>query len=270
MSEVTGEVAGETSGEKKQFPAPSTDVLATRAKIGVVVPSTNSTVQPEYDMMRPAGVTNHVTRMLLPPRPYGDMEVYRQLLQTEEGGLHEALELLLNCEPHVVAHGHSIHSFRGNIDRALEDNRQLAEFCGRPFFAPSTSVVAGLEAIGNPKKLGVLTPYWPPAGDMVCEFFRSAGYDTVSVVNMETTGPTRVSQVPYSVTLKAFEKLDTPEVEAFVHVGTALPVTAITEQIEKRFRKPLIGVNVATYWAALRAAGIKDQIKGFGKLLAEH
>ena len=60
------------------------------------------------------------------------------------------------------------------------------------------------------------------------------------------------------------------EVEAFVHVGTALPVTAITEQIEKRFRKPLIGVNVATYWSALRAMGIKDQIKGFGKLLAEH
>ena len=116
----------------------------------------------------------------------------------------------------------------------------------------------------------MLTPYWPPAGELVANFFRSAGYDPVSVVNMETTGPTKVSQVPYAVTMKAFDALDTPQVEAFVHVGTALPVTAITEAIERKHGKPLIGVNVATYWAALRALGIQDKVRGYGCLIAEH
>ena len=55
-----------------------------------------------------------------------------------------------------------------------------------------------------------------------------------------------------------------------MHVGTALPVTAITAAIERKHGKPLIGVNVATYWAALRAAGIQDRIAGFGRLIAEH
>ena len=103
-----------------RFVPGSTDVLASRAKLGVIVPSTNSTVGPEYEMLRPHGVTHHIGRMVLPPRPYDNMDTYRQALEHEEGGLHEALEVLMNCEPHAVAHGHSIHSFRGTIERAEE------------------------------------------------------------------------------------------------------------------------------------------------------
>ena len=38
---------------------------------------------------------------------------------------------------------------------------------GIPFWTPSTAVLAGLEAFGSLKKISVLTPYWPPAGDLV-------------------------------------------------------------------------------------------------------
>jgi maleate isomerase len=54
----------------------SFDSLASRAKIAVIVPATNTVVQPEMEAMRPPGVTNHVSRMLLPPRPYDDMQAY--------------------------------------------------------------------------------------------------------------------------------------------------------------------------------------------------
>jgi maleate cis-trans isomerase len=47
-----------------------------------------------------------------------------------------------------------------------------------------------------------------------------------------------------------------------------LPVSAITPKIESAFGVPLIGVNVATYWLALRRLGLKDPMPGFG-LLAE-
>ena len=45
------------------------DILGWRCKFGVVTPSTNTVVQPEYDDMRPAGVTNHVARMHIPNDP---------------------------------------------------------------------------------------------------------------------------------------------------------------------------------------------------------
>jgi maleate isomerase len=96
----------------------SFDSLASRAKIAVIVPATNTVVQPEMEAMRPKGVTNHVSRMLLPPRPYDDMKAYEQALKTEKGQLEEALSLVMPCEPHAVAHGHSIHSFRGDLQLA--------------------------------------------------------------------------------------------------------------------------------------------------------
>ncbi len=247
---------------------PSTDSLATRAKVAVVVPATNTVVQPEMEAMRPPGVTNHVTRMRLPPRPYDDQEAYQRALRTEKGELEEALELVLLCEPHVVAHGHSIHSFRGDGQQALAEEQRLEKLSGIPFITPSRAVLAGLEAIGRPRRIAVLTPYWPPADEMIAAFFTACGYEVVGTHGLKSTGPTAVARFSTEQILQGFDTVDRPEAEVLVHVGTNLPVSALTPTIEKRRGKPLIGVNVATYWLALRRLGIQDRLPGMG-LLAE-
>lgn len=248
---------------------PTTDTLATRGKIAVVVPATNTVVQPEFEAMRPSGVTNHVTRMYLPPRPYDDLEVYRRALETEEGNLDEALKLVLPCEPHVVAHGHSIHSFRGNRLRAETEKNTLEALCGIPFITPSMAVLAGLEAIGNPRRIAILTPYWPPADTLISEFFTACGYEVVRAHGLKAVGPTAVAQITPEQINEGFRAADDPRAEALIHVGTNLPVSAMTGQIETVHGKPLIGVNVATYWHALRRIGIIDRVEGFGMLLAK-
>jgi maleate isomerase len=246
--------------------SPSTDALAYRAKVAVVVPATNTVVQPEMEAMRPHGVTNHVTRMLLPPRPYDDQLAYKKALETEEGHLEEALRLVMVCEPHVVAHGHSIHSFRGDGQRAMDEEKRLEALCGVPFITPSRAVLAGLEAIGKPRRIAILTPYWPPADAMIADFFRSCGYDVVATHGLRATGPTAVARFTQAQILQGFEDLDGPQAEVLIHVGTNLPVSALTPEIEKTFGKPLIGVNVATYWLALRRIGIEDKLPGMGLL----
>jgi len=47
-------------------------------------------------------------------------------------------------------------------------------------------------------------------------------------------------------------------------------VSALIPAIEKRRGKPLIGVNVATYWLALRRLGITDRLPGMGLLAETH
>ena len=249
---------------------PSLDALATRAKIAVIVPATNTIVQPEMEAMRPKGVTNHVSRMLLPVRPYDDMQAYRQALDTEKGNLEEALSLVLPCEPHAVAHGHSIHSFRGDRARAQAEQDRLEALAGIPFITPSVAVLEGLKAIGDPKRIAVLTPYWPPADALIQEFFVSCGYDVVANHGLKAKGPISVAQFTPEHILEGFKTLNVQGVEAFVHVGTNLPVSALTPQIEAEFGKPLIGVNVATYWLALRRLGIQDPLPGFGVLAEKY
>lgn len=243
---------------------PSKDTLATRAKVAIVVPATNTVVQPEMELMRPPGVTNHVTRMVLPSRPYDDQEAYKKALETEKGNLEVALASVLVCEPHVVAHGHSIHSFRGDANRALEEEKRLESLCGIPFITPSRAVLAGLEAIGNPSKIAILTPYWPPADEMITHFFEACGYEVTKTYGMKSVGPTAVARFTAEEIISAFEQADHPQAQALIHVGTNLPVSALTTAIEEKFGKPLIGVNVATYWWALRKIGILDPLTGMG------
>ena len=172
------------------------------------------------------------------------------------------------CEPHVVAHGHSIHSFRGNAQTALAEEKRLESLCGVPFITPSRAVLAGLEAFGDIKRIAILTPYWPPADDMIATFFRSCGYDVVNTHGMKSTGPTAVARFTTAQIMEGFDEVDDERAQALIHVGTNLPVSALTPSIEAKHAKPLIGVNVATYWLALRRLGIQDKIPNMG-ILAE-
>jgi maleate isomerase len=173
---------------------------------------------------------------------------------------------VLPCEPHVVAHGHSIHSFRGDGDRALAEEQRLEALCGIPFVTPSRAVLAGLEAIGRPRRIAILSPYWPPANEMIADFFAACGYQVVATHGLQSTGPTAVARFMPAQILAGFAAVDRPEAEALVHVGTNLAVSALTPHIEAHFGKPLVGVNVATYWLALRRIGILDPLPGMGRL----
>ena len=57
-----------------------TDSLGYRKKFGVIAPSTNTSVQPEYDAMRPPGVTNHFGRIHIPNDPIRNDEDFDQLM----------------------------------------------------------------------------------------------------------------------------------------------------------------------------------------------
>jgi maleate isomerase len=139
-----------------------------------------------------------------------------------------------------------------------------------PFVTPSIAVLAGLKAIGEPRRIAVLTPYWPPADTVIMEFFAACGYQVVGAVGLKAAGPTAVARITPDEIRAGFRAADSAQADVLVHVGTNLPVSAITEDIERTHGKPLIGVNVATYWQALRRIGVEDRIPGFGQLLATH
>lgn len=52
-------------------------------------------------------------------------------------------------------------------------------------------------------------------------------------------------------------------------VGTNLSMVRLAAQLETSLAKPVIAINVATYWQALRAVGVTEQFDGFGRLFQE-
>ena len=63
--------------------------------------------------------------------------------------------------------------------------------------------------------------------------------------------------------------IDSPDVEALIAFGANLPMAAIADEAERWLNKPVISVNIATYWHALRHGGIDDKVQNWTRLLRD-
>ena len=78
------------------------DSLGQRGKFGVLAPSTNTSVQPEFDAMRPWGITHHHSRLVIPDSKVTDDESFMAMMDNIRGALFPALESVLTCDPDYV------------------------------------------------------------------------------------------------------------------------------------------------------------------------
>ena len=68
------------------------DALGWRRKFAVIAPSTNTSVQPEFDDMRPEGVTNHFGRIWIPDDPIHNDEDFEQLMRNIRAEVDNAID----------------------------------------------------------------------------------------------------------------------------------------------------------------------------------
>ena len=248
-----------------------TDALGHRAKIGVLVPFTNTIVQPEYEAMAPPGVTNHVARIPNQKRRAGDMEAYRASLIDGWKPALEVIDRITPAAPDLILLGHSIDSFVGGVTSAQMMQAALTERAGVcDVLVPSLAVDAALKALGGPKRVAILTPYQPPGDEAAQGFFSDAGYRVVGLKGLKCASPLAIAAVTEDVIRAEIEALDGPDVEAIIQVGTNLAMARVAVEMEETLGKPVLSINAATYWAGLRRLGINDRLEGFGRLLAEH
>jgi maleate isomerase len=69
---------------------------------------------------------------------------------------------------------------------------------------------------------------------------------------------------------RVLRDLDGPDVDAIVQAGTNLSMVRLADEAERWLGKPVIAINAATFWHALRACGLSDRFAGYGSLLREH
>jgi maleate isomerase len=246
------------------------DSLGWRAKFAVLAPSTNTSVQPEYDDMRPIGVTNHFCRIPIPDTKVTDDDSFMVMLQNIRAATLSSVDVAMTMSPDCVVMGMSAETFWDGSDGADRLQRSLEERTGgKPVIMGSSALDAAMQAYGGIRKLGIVTPYMPVADEQVRRYFTDLGYEVVHLKGLKSPSPMMIAhETP--TTLKRAAQEVSEGVDAVVQCGTNLAFAAIAARAEMWLEKPVIAINTATYWHALRRMGITDKIDGFGRLLLEH
>jgi maleate isomerase len=153
--------------------------------------------------------------------------------------------------------------------RALQ--AKLEKVAQRGVCMGSDACQAALRAYGSAvKRLGIITPYMPIGDRQVHRFFSECGFEVVNLLGLKCKSPVLIAHESKQRLRDAILEVNRGSVDAIVQVGTNLAMAQVAAIAEFWLDKPVIAINTATYWYALRQHGIKERIYGWGSLLAEH
>lgn len=243
------------------------DVLGWRCKFGVMGPSTNTVVQPDFDMMRPAGVTNHYSRIFTPNANAISNETFRAGAELIGRNTLDAVRSVMTCNPDHLVMGMSAVTFFDGARGADRFVKEVEELSGLKISVGSHACTAALNAHGGVKRIAVLSPYWPAMNTEVARYFTDMGFLVVRDIALRCTSWTAIAEVTPKQCVEAIRQIDGDDVDAIVQVGTNLSMVKLAAMAELWLGKPVIAINTATYWHALRARGITDKVEGCGTLL---
>jgi len=245
------------------------DVLGWRKKFGVIGPSTNTIVQPDFEMMRPPGVTNHYSRIFTPNAQAVSNESFKAGIELIGSNVLDAVRSVMTCSPDYLVMGMSSVTFVGGAKGADEFQRKVEREAGVGVTIGSHSCTAALKAYGGIKRIAFLSPYYPVANAEVARYFTESGFEVVRDLCLQCTSWTGIAEVTPDALRPKLLDLDGTDVDAIIQVGTNLSMVCLAAVAEQWLRKPVIAINTATYWHALRANDITDKISGLGRLLEE-
>ena len=253
--------------ERKYQPMP--DSLGFRRKFAVIAPSTNTSVQPEFEAMRPRGVTNHFGRIHIPNDPIRNDDDFNQLMDNIRAEMLQAVDRVMTCEPDYLVMGMSSETFWDGLEGSKRLQERVEQRAGVKVAMGSDASQQALRRYGA-RRLGVITPYMPVGDGQVQRFFEDCGFEIVRLKGLKCESPVAIAHVSEQVLRDAIIEVNGPDVDAVIQVGTNLAMARLAGIAEFWLDKPVLAINTATYWWALRQNGINDRIDGFGSLLLEH
>jgi maleate isomerase len=246
------------------------DVTGYRIKFGVIIPSTNTVVEADYNRMAPPGVTFHAGRMYV-SRPALDSDAaFEALLGEIRVSRAIAVRDVVTCKPDYIVMGMSAETFWGGVDgntRFIESVREQSG--GLEVSTGASACRAGLQELGA-RRIAVLSPYQPIADENVTRFFEESGFTVLRFTGLKCPTATAIAEVTERELIPVLRALDGDDVDAIVQVGTNLSMVDLADEAERWLGKPVLAINAVTLWHALRANGITDRFRGCGSLLRDH
>ena len=238
-----------------------------RARFGILVPFTNTNLEPDMALMCPAGVSMHFARL----GGYDADEIpdEDQMAGLGTSDIDDPLALLHGARPDVILYGctSATLSIGPDFDRDLA--ARIAAHSGAQTVTAAGALVNALKSkslgIGQ---IGFASPYVPEINDRAVAFLASEGIETVSRADVtETLDNEGQGALPPAAVADLARRADSSQAQAIVLSCTDMRSVEAIAEIEAELGKPVVTSNQAMMYQATRLTGIADPMPGYGQLL---
>ena len=240
--------------------------MTIRARIGVLVPSGNPTVEPELYRMAPEGVTIHFARLDSGEGAPGTPDAIEQRTLGYLDALPAAVRSLAAIKLDAILLAHTGVSYVNGVNGEPALSTRLADLAGTQVTTAAGAIAAGLRRLGV-KRLALATPYPPSISEAGRAFWEASGFEIVGYRRLE--GVANIYDETEDRARSLARAADAPTADAVLVSGTGLPTAGIIEDLERELGKPVVTSQQASLWRALRLARVADSVPGFGRLLRE-
>lgn len=246
-----------------------TDALGWRGKFAVIAPSTNTIVEPDFYRMGVPGVTAHFSRIHIRDQNLSSDAAFETLLEQIRAEIGFAIERVLTAEPDYMVMGMSAETFWDGLEGNRRFTENIHELSGLKVATGAEACERALKLYGA-KRIGVVTPYQEIGDRNVVRFFNDLGFEVESIEGLRCPTAVAIAHVSEDELRRAILKVNSERVDAIVQCGTNLSMVSLADEAERWLGKPVIAINAATWWLALRENGIADPVQGCGGLLRDH
>jgi len=236
--------------------APARPPYAAIRRFGVIVPSVNTVVEPEYCSVGLVDATFHFARAR---NREGSVPDELQAMTAEAP---DVAVNLADARPERILFACTSGSLFGGVGH---DRRVAAAIEARvsiPAVTTATAVVDALAHLGI-TRIGLGTPYLDWVGDAEARFFAGHGIESVAVRNLGIKdGHAIASLAPADVRALA-KAVDSPTAQAIFLSCTDLPTLGVLADLEMDLGKPVVSSNSAGLFALF---GPDARLARFGRV----
>jgi maleate isomerase len=225
-----------------------------RARIGMIIPSTNAVAEPQVRMMAPDGVEFHTTRLAFAGT--SEANVTRFIAEAGDGAklLADAGVdmVVLNCTAATM--------FRPGID--AEAVGIMTEASGKKCTTVSRGVVDALRTL-EARRVVLTSPYETNAREQA--FLEHHQIAVLNEVGLKLK-PQQFPKVEPGDWYRQVRAQEDEAADAYFLSCTAVRTAEVIETLERDLDRPVVTSNQAMVWHCLKELGVRVGVAGYGRL----
>ena len=229
-----------------------------RGRIGLMLPTGNSVIEPEFQRMAPEGVSTHANRVEL-------KDVTPKSLLAMEADTERSARQIAQTRVGVIAFGCTSGSFVGGPGYDDRLVAMIEDATGVPATTTTTAVVRALQLMGV-ERIALATPYTDEVTRLEVDYLQANGFEVTNWQGGDIVATADIQECPPETSYQRARSVDNDRAEAVFISCTGFRTIENIAKLETDLGKPVISSNQATFADCLRVLKVGEVSGKYGSL----